>query len=344
MGREKRKKYHKNMNQQLYMKLQGMLAIGESKRAAQKDGTAKDKIFSAATYKTYKKHLRYFTAWLKENHPEVTTLKKAKRYANEWLQFRAEECKTQQGKPLSAWTIQTEAAAINKLYGINKDDPNRFQPPERHRADITRSRGEAARDSHFSEKNNWQLVCFCRGTGARVTALKRLVGRDLWTREQMSAAARNLRQTAHETAGGLSKDQQRELRALNDALDFYAKYPEYDMYVCYRKDKGGRTRFSPVIGPNKAEIVQRFRDTPLYEKVWQAVPAAMDCHSYRSDYAVAIYKEHARPLDQCGRGEIYYCRGDERGVRYDKTAMQAASKALGHNRLDVIARHYLRGI
>ena len=342
MGREKRKKYHKNMNQQLYMKLQGMLAIGESKRAAQKDGTAKDKIFSAATYKTYKKHLRYFTAWLKTAHPECKTLKKAKRYANEWLAYRAEECKTQQGKPLSAWTIQTEAAAINKLYGISKDDPDRYQPPERHRADITRSRGEVKRDSHFSERNNWELVCFARGTGARVTALKRLEGRDLWTKAQMATAVKNLSQKARE--GSLNKDQQRELRALNDALNFYQRYPEYDMYVCFRKDKGGRTRFSPVIGPHKAEIVQRFRSTPAGEKVWQAIPAAMDCHSYRSDYAVAIYKEHARPLDQCGRGEIYYCRGDECGVRYDKTAMQVTSKALGHNRLDVIARHYLRGV
>ena len=40
-------------------------------------------------------------------------------------------------------------------------------------------------------------------------------------------------------------------------------------------------------------------------------------------------------------GIRYYCRNDLKGVVYDKQAMRIASRALGHNRICVIAGHYL---
>ena len=52
MGR-KNKSYSKDLHQQAYDKLTGMLAFGESKKEAVANGTAKDKIFSHDTYKTY---------------------------------------------------------------------------------------------------------------------------------------------------------------------------------------------------------------------------------------------------------------------------------------------------
>ena len=36
------------------------------------------------------------------------------------------------------------------------------------------------------------------------------------------------------------------------------------------------------------------------------------------------------------------CRNDRKGQHWDKQAMQKASEALGHNRIDVIAGHYLK--
>ena len=68
----------------------------------------------------------------------------------------------------------------------------------------------------------------------------------------------------------------------------------------------------------------------------------MDVHSYRSEYAVAIYNQYARPLDELERKEKYYCRAELKGVVYDREAMLMASKALGHNRISIIAEHYLR--
>lgn len=87
LGR-KNKSYSKDLHQQAYEKLTSMLALGESKREAVLNGTADDKIFSVNTYKTYWKHIKYFLKYVKEKYPECTTLKKAKRYVNEWLQVR----------------------------------------------------------------------------------------------------------------------------------------------------------------------------------------------------------------------------------------------------------------
>ena len=86
------------------------------------DGTEKDKIFSYNTYKSYWKHTKYFIKYIKEKHPGCTTLKSAKKYVNEWLQARADQ-------GLSAWTVQLEAKALGKLYGIQPDDENYFTPP-----------------------------------------------------------------------------------------------------------------------------------------------------------------------------------------------------------------------
>ena len=98
MGR-RNKTYSKDLHQQAYDRLTGMLAFGESKKEAMATGTAKNKIFSHATYKNYWKHIKYFLGYIKEKHPECTTLKNAKKYVNEWLQSRVDQ-------GLSAWTVQ----------------------------------------------------------------------------------------------------------------------------------------------------------------------------------------------------------------------------------------------
>ena len=71
-------------------------------------------------------------------------------------------------------------------------------------------------------------------------------------------------------------------------------------------------------------------------------------HSYRSDYAVAIYKAHARkiseiPLDRVNKGtgkryqsDVYTCRKDEAGKKLDKAAMLICSKALGLSLIHIL--------
>ena len=129
-----------------------------------------------------------------------------------------------------------------------------------------------------------------------------------------------------------------------------------DLYQKIKEGKGGRSRFAPIIGPHRDEIIARFKDHRPDEKVWVHVSTAADIHSYRADYATRMYRMHAReyddiPYDKINpktgikyKSEVYYCRGDEKGRRLDRKAMLIASKALGHNRVDVIAGHYLRGL
>lgn len=341
MGR-RNKKYRKTLHQQAYEILTAMLSFGESKKAAIKEGTEKGKIFSHNTYLTYWKHVKYFIRWVQANYPDCTTISAARRHVNEWLQSRTDE-------GLSAWTIQTEAAALNKLYGIDKGDPDRFVPPKRNRADIKRSRTETVRSRHFSSTNNAELIAFCEGTGCRRGVLEKLVGSDLWTKEKMETTAAVL------TAKGTERtdEESRLLATLQDALEVF---PDHGYFIHHRKDKGGRYRFSPIIGPNRDKIIARMQATGEYEHVWQHVSGNAPIHTYRSVYATALYKMYARPIEDIpydrvnkgtGRrfqGDLYVCRKDEAGRKLDRAAMEKCSKALGHNRQCVVADNYLRGL
>lgn len=340
MGR-KNKSYYKDLHQQAYDRLNGMQAFGESKKEAVANGTDRGKIFSFNTYQTYWKHTKYFLKYIKEVHPECTTLKSAKKYVNEWLQMR-----TDQG--LSAWTIQTEAKALSKLYGIQPDDEGYFKPPKRNREDIKRSRGDRVRDRHFSEENNDELVKFCKGTGLRRSELMELRGKDLVTRAQIEDEIARLNALP---AGERSAAADKRLEMLQDTRLFDEEY-----FTHVRNGKGGRERLSPIIGRFAGQIIGRIRETPAEEKVWQYVNTNADIHGYRAEYATAIYKAHARPIqdipyDRVHRGtgrryqsEVYTCRKDEAGKKLDKAAMLVCSKALGHNRISVVADNYIRGL
>ena len=340
MGR-KNKSYYKDLHQQAYDRLNGMQAFGESKKEAVANGTDRGKIFSFNTYQTYWKHTKYFLKYIKETHPECTTLKSAKKYVNEWLQLR-----TDQG--LSAWTIQTEAKALSKLYGIQPDDDGYFKPPKRNREDIKRSRGDRVRDRHFSEENNDELVKFCKGTGLRRSELMELRGKDLVTRAQIEDEIARLNALP---AGERSAAADKRLEMLQDTRLFDEEY-----FTHVRNGKGGRERLSPIIGRFAGQIIRRIRETPAEEKVWQYVNTNADIHGYRAEYATTIYKAHARPIqdipyDRVHRGtgrryqsDVYTCRKDEAGKKLDKAAMLVCSKALGHNRISVVADNYIRGL
>lgn len=340
MGR-RNKAYSKDLHQQAYDRLNAMQAFGESKKEAVAKGIDKDKIFSFNTYQTYWKHVKYFIRYIKEAHPECTTLKSAKKHMNKWLQMRVDQ-------GLSAWTIQTEAKALGKLYGIRPDDEDYFILPKRNRSDISRSRGDRVRDRHFSKENNDELIKFCQGTGLRRNELADLRGKDFLTTEQLKA------ETAHLDGihkGSRTPLEEKRFELLQDALLFDADY-----FIHVRSGKGGRERISPIIGRNIDKIVSRIKDTPQGEKVWQYINTNADIHGYRAEYATAIYKANARniadiPYDRINKGtgkrfqgDVYTCRKDEAGKKLDKTAMLICSKALGHNRISVVADNYIRGL
>lgn len=115
--------------------------------------------------------------------------------------------------------------------------------------------------------------------------------------------------------------------------------------------KGGRPRLAPIIGD--VERITKLMHAAGSGKVFPKVPSGADIHSYRADYATAIYNQYARPLnkipyDKINKGtgrryqsEVYICRGENKGKRLDKRAMLEASHALGHNRICVVGEHYI---
>lgn len=277
------------------------LAIGQSKYLDKQKGVTGDKIYSWSTYKSYMKQANYFTAWAKETHGS-RTLEECRAHVDEYLTERMNGGK-------SAYTQKLDACALAKLYGCKTTDF--VKTDVRHRADITRSRGEAVRDYHFSEKRNKDLVEFCRSTGLRRAELQALTGNKLI-------------------------------------------YKENKPYIVVDKgSKGGKYREVPVIG-NQQFVIDRMNSVGN-GKVFETIHNGADVHSYRSDYATNYYNQIARPISEipfdrtnAGSGrsyqsEVYNCRGDLKGVKYDKVAMLEVSKALGHNRIDVIAAHYIRG-
>lgn len=335
------KKYYKNMHQQAYERLHNMQAFGESKKEAIADGTNAQKIFSYNTYQSYWKHIKYFIAYVKEKHPECTTIKKARKYVNEWLQVRCEQ-------GLSAWTVQLEAKALGKLYGITPDDENYFNPPKRNREDIKRSRSDCVRDKHFYVTNNDELIKFCKGTGLRRSELSTLKGGDLVSKEAIEKEIAHLEAIPEQER---TQAESKRMGILQDTRLFDSRY-----YIHVRNGKGGRERISPIIGKNAVQIVERIQNTPQDEKVWQHVHQCADIHSYRAEYATDIYRAHARPIEEIpydrvnkGTGrkfqsDVYTCRKDESGKKLDKKAMLICSKALGHNRIEVVANNYIRGL
>lgn len=332
---QKRQQYHLDLHQQAYKRLTSMQAFGESKREAIKNGTDQQKIYSIITYKNYWRHAKYYLSWLQTTHPECKTLKKARKFVSEYLQQQVD-------RGLSAWTIHTQAKALGKLFDIHPDDPDYFSPPMRLRANIKRSRFDCEMDRSFSQKNNADLIAFCQGTGLRREELSRLKGGDLFSRSMLQAEYDQLRATQNRT-----ETQDKYMGVLQDALGF-----SQDYFVHVRRGKGGRQRIVPIVGPDVNEIVDRMRGTDPDKRVWEKIHTGADIHSYRADYAARIYREYARPIDQIPydrvnngsgckyQGDVYVCRNDQANKKFDRLAMRMCSKALGHNRVSVVATNY----
>ena len=261
-----------------------------------------EKIYSYGTFRVYMRHCNYFTKWCGQVY-HCKTLEECRTHVDEWLLL-------QQKKGYSAYTIKLQASALAKLYGCSTEDFVKTQP--RHRADITRSRGNAVRDAHFSETNHADLILFCKATGLRRRELSLLTGDKL-------------------------------------VIDRKNRYILID-----KGGKGGRKRYAPIIGtPEEVKRVVEIMQNSHFRKVFPKVPNGADIHGYRADYAVRLYKLVAReietiPFDQVNRrtgvryqSDVYVCKKDRRGVKLDKYALKVVSKALGHNRISVVAEHYL---
>lgn len=344
MGHKQKDKYHKSLNQVITDKLTDMLNAGKghSKHKDREAGLDRDRIYSFSTYKTYKRWGAYFTAYIVKHHPEVTSLKKARKHVGEYLQSLVDIER-------SAWTVQTAAKALGKIFGINKDDKDYFEPPVRRREDIKRSRLRVENDKHFSESKNEELVNFCRATGLRREGMTRIRGKDLWTRETIENEIKRISKIDPDKRTDSDKIM---LRVCEDTLYF----THNEKYFIFVREKGGRARFAPVIGPDADFVAERFLNRKPDEKIWQHISKHADIHGYRAEYATLLYREYARPIEKIPydtynkgtkkyyQGDLYCCRGDMAGMKFDKKAALIVEKALGHNTLHTFVQHYARNL
>lgn len=136
-------------------------------------------------------------------------------------------------------------------------------------------------------------------------------------------------------ATGLRRAELQQLRG-NDLVEINGEL----FIAVIRGSKGGRHRNIPLTF-DKAFIEGLMRSKGE-DKVFEKIPNGADIHSYRAEYATRLYKALARDVNSLPKSEKYHCRKDLKGICYDKKAMLEVSQALGHDRISVIAGHYIR--
>ncbi len=107
------------------------------------------------------------------------------------------------------------------------------------------------------------------------------------------------------------------------------------LIVRVRNGKGGKERDVPVLPGQEDSVhhVTKGRGAP--ETIFPRVPVRLDIHSYRREYAQALYcAGTTRPLP-APEGRLAPGSIDQARALY-------VSHALGHARVDIMTRHYLR--
>lgn len=297
-SKKRQKRKEKAQQKESYRKtarerLQAMINAGMgSKRSEDKaEADTKNKIYSKATFKTYKQQFKHFADWLKEAHPEAVTLEDARGFVDEYLRHLIE-------LERSAYSISTAKAAIAKIMGV--EATQFIATPPRLRADIKRSRGEAVRDKHISDKKEEELARFTSATGLR--------------RKEMTM---------------IKSD------------DLFFKNGQAYLNIT-RGTKGGKPRVAKIVGKTEEETKAIVKWIQSKEgRLFNKLSSNYDNHYYRATYANRLYNQLKRDTDKIPFEQRYIMRKDRAGEVYDKQAMLLVSKALGHNRISVIAQSYL---
>lgn len=280
-------------------------------------------IFSFSTYREYVKEALEFANWAR-TEKGCKDLEQARAYVSEYLQSHID-------KGYSAWTVKKEAAALAKLYHCRTTD-FKVELPARHREEIERSRGYKDHDREFSKERNRDIIIFSKATGLRRRELERVSSRDIF------------------------------------------RGPDGRLYVHVSNGKGGRERDVHVLQKYEREVERIVREREGRDRLFDRVPIRMDIHSYRREYARERYREVEREISrerklfdrvedlvrsrltrlypdrfreigerqltrELTRADGLYHRSD--GREFDRLALWEVSNDLGHNRIDVVARHYL---
>ncbi len=128
----------------------------------------------------------------------------------------------------------------------------------------------------------------------------------------------------------------RRLEARNLCVKDIKTYPNGHVEIHIRQGKGGRRRKVPVLPGRERDVLSVIEGRDLEEKVFARLPVRLDIHALRREYAQALYLYYA-PTRELPPPTERLKPND-----YDELAALKVSDALGHNRLDVVLRHYIR--
>ena len=297
--------HQKSLIKALLDRMDDLMALNESRGAAKEAARVEGKTPWAFTtgkmhsYKTrqvYQEHVLNFARWVRETYG-LKRLDEVDARAHE-LTSAFLQARLDEGK--SAYTLQTIRAALRLVFSdrtLMQDVPL----PERTRATITRSRGPKSHDTHVNPDHWPTLIHFLQATGLRRDEVKMLRAGDI-----------------------IACD-----------LDPSSRYTG-QMVVQVRNGKGGKARTVPVLRGHEQHVWMARAALSDPDIVFPRIPSHLDVHSYRREYAQALYLYHApnRPLPPT--------LGRLKANDYDRDAAYQVTLALGHNRIDVVLRHYLR--
>lgn len=229
------------------------------------------------------------------------TLDEAKEVVPDYLQSLIDAGK-------SGYSIRTAASAIGKVYTTDYGSFG-VTMPERKRSEIKNNRGDSRMiaSGHISAE-----------TAERYGKILRCIG---------------LRRSEALLARG---------------ADLIRKDDKYCVRV--PRGKGGRSREAVIEGTPEEikEVVALFEEAKERgthggdPHVWPSgIPKNIPVHRYRAEYAEKVYKACARPIEALERRDKYFCRGDLKGIVYDRQALAYVSAQLGHTRVSVVAVNYL---
>jgi len=107
------------------------------------------------------------------------------------------------------------------------------------------------------------------------------------------------------------------------------------LIVEVRNGKGGKHRLAPVLPALQESVLCVVATRLPEERLFPRIPVRLDIHAYRRAYAQALYREGNTRLLPPREGRLPRGSVDQERALY-------VSRALGHERIEVVVRHYLR--
>lgn len=268
--------------------------------------TKVDGIYSRATMTTYVNEMPSFAHYC--------TSQGAKRIGEITVEMGEAYLKGLHTDGKSDWSIATAAAAINKATGWSLS-PRKLGLPVRRKEHIIRSRLPCEHDKRDFTKYEHQIT-FAKGTGVRRMSV---------TVVRPCDCVRN--------AEGM-------------------------VIGVHVTEKGGRHRVAPLLNDYRGKITEivdlaieaNGESAPIFAKY----DTHIDNHRFRAEYAAALLHqlEEERAAGHPLFGGAFklsdYCRLKGKDAKrkavtsgHDTDLLGAISGALGHNRIEIVLRHYL---